>query len=83
MGERGVRNAEVAGSSPAISTNFYSTTASESESDPVNDIAVILFLLIGMSMMGFAGAKGPTAGRPLIGFTGIICFAAGIVVAVA
>jgi len=49
----------------------------------VNDIAVILFLLIGMSMMGFAGAKGPTAGRPLIGVTGIICFAAGIVVAVA
>ena len=53
------------------------------ESEPVNDIAVILFLLIGMSMMGFAGAKGPTAGRPLIGVTGIICFAAGIVVAVA
>ena len=49
----------------------------------MNDIAVILFLLTGMAMMGFAGAKGPTAGRPLIGVAGIVCFAAGIVVAVA
>ncbi|MCH8814141.1 MAG: hypothetical protein IH957_03450 [Chloroflexi bacterium] len=49
----------------------------------MNDFVVISFLLTGMVMMGFAGAKGPTAGRPLIGVAGIVSFAAGIVVAVA
>ncbi len=49
----------------------------------MNDLVVISFLLTGMAMMGYAGAKGPTAGRPLIGVAGIVSFAAGIVVAVA
>ena len=79
MGERGVRNAEVAGSSPAISTN----SLPQAKDHTLNDVATVLFLLAGMALMGFAGTRPPASGRPLIGVAGLISFSAGIVIAVA